>query len=122
MGNWLEKDDVEASSSNAMVALPGLAILDILVNSIRHEGDSSLIYWDAENQCDDSTRDMTDNISNHYWPLLMKAKDKLRTFLQDGSKLEQEAWYIAAKLCAGEDEQSEGLARAMSKYSFEDAK
>lgn len=120
--NWLTKDDVEANSSNVMVAIPGLAILDILVNSIKREGDSSLIYWDEENQCDDSTRDRTDNISNHYWPLLMNAKDRLRTFLSDGSEIEQEGLYIAAKLCAGEDEQSEELAQAMNKYRFEDAK
>merc|ERR1719319_742473 len=56
---WLAEDDVLSASSTTMIAVPGVAILDILVTSVKQHKkklDKTLIYWSQEDQCTDATR------------------------------------------------------------------
>ena len=100
-----------------------------------------MIYWNKEHQCDDKTRDKTDNIITLYWPKLMKIKKDLMKLteiqpaLSDCTPLVEvdrqgllfdESWYIEARLCSGEEEKdwSPELKDAVKKMQdmFEKAK
>ena len=39
--------------------------------------DKTLIVWDPNTECRDSTRDMTDNVANLFWPRVMSVSDRL---------------------------------------------
>jgi len=69
-------------------------------------------------------RDWTDNIANHFWPLIMKVKRHLECFHFDDNScwqkndLDAVYLYIAAKLCDGEDDKSKELQHAIDKHDF----
>jgi len=109
--DWLSPDDIMSASATSTIAIPGVAILIILVNSVkRTKTDKSLIYWNEENECTDSNRDYTDNIANTFWPQLMKAKEILMSI---SNNLDDHASWISASLCDGEDEKSSALVNAL---------
>ena len=39
--------------------------------------DKTLIVWDPDTECRDSTRDMTDNVANLFWPRVMSVSQNL---------------------------------------------
>ena len=114
---WLSADDIEAASSTACIAIPGTAILAILADSVeKNDKDKTLILWNAETECRDSTREMTDNVANVFWPKVMQVKAGLLAVAGGGGRESgrRAADWVAASLCDGEDEKSEQLARALA--------
>jgi hypothetical protein len=171
---WISQDDIESLGPNVLVSIPSLAILDVLIASIKKDiNNKSLIYWNENHQCDDTTRDRKDNIISHYFPLLIDIKNDLilmydqnasvsikksgmssdvnisveedtekitsrnpsttccwpfccgsakSRVLPPSNILEKEIWYMKAKICSGDVDQSPELQNALSKYSFNDRK
>ena len=179
---WISKDDVASLVPNILVSIPSLAILDILMDSIKKDiNNKSLIYWDEDHQCDDTTRDRKDNIISHYFPRFIDIKKDLillhdqnvseagtkfastklsdplnplsvRNLLKNDDEniaprntsttfcwpfccgsaksrvlttsnlLEKEIWYIKAKICSGDVDQTPELQNALNKYRFNDTK
>merc|ERR1719318_1123456 len=104
---WISQDDVTSASSTSTIAIPGVTIIAVLVDSVnRSKKDKTLIYWNEDNKCRDSNRDYTDNVANVFWPQLMKVKDALMSIEDD---LDGQATWISASLCDGEDEKSDQL-------------
>jgi len=108
---WISKEDIMGASATSVLAIPGVTIVAVLVDSIKKDRKAkSLIYWDEENKCKDSNRDYTDNVANVFWPQLMKVKEALLSINED---LDDHAAWICASLCDGEDEKSEELKTAL---------
>jgi len=104
--NWLTSDDIAEASATAMVAIPGFTILSVLCESVKKEDkDKSLIYWNEGNQCSSRNRNGRDNISNHFFPLLMKLKCGLR----EPVDIDMSKAFIAASFCDGDDEKTKDL-------------
>ena len=104
--NWLTEDDIAEASSTAMIAVPGITILAVLVDSVKRETkDKTLIFWNERNQCSHRARDHRDNISNHFFPLLVQLKAGLR----DQSDLDKCQAFISSSLCDGDDEKTKEL-------------
>ena len=100
--NWLTSEDIE-EQVKTLVAIPGFTVLAILVDSVKNEvkhKDPSLIYWDERDRCTQGRRIRGDNIVNHFFPLLVRAKGKLR----DLADLEVSADFITAKFCDSADD------------------
>lgn len=147
---WISKEDVDTAMPNVMVCLPGMAILDILTDSVRREscgGAKGLVWFDEEHQCNDSNRDMLDNYIKHYWPKLDKVKESLRKLHTANAKgkgklgnmnedcekgikapeqiplnsmmLNNEMFYMQARLCAGGSEQSTELKAALTREGWD---
>eukprot|EP00091_Calanus_sinicus_P002669 TRINITY_DN12765_c0_g1_i1.p1 TRINITY_DN12765_c0_g1~~TRINITY_DN12765_c0_g1_i1.p1 ORF type:complete len:273 (-),score=82.37 TRINITY_DN12765_c0_g1_i1:218-1036(-) len=115
---WISQDDVTSASSTSTIAIPGVSIIAVLVDSIkRSKKDKTLIYWNEENKCRDSNRDYTDNVANVFWPQLMKVKDALMS-IED---LDAQATWISASLCDGEDEKSDQLRSVVEDLSMGEA-
>ena len=89
---WISKEDIESAMPNVLIAIPALAIVEVLLASIRKDiNNESLIYWDNDNQCDDKSRDRRDNIISHYWPLIIDIKkDLLLLHDSDTSEMDKE--------------------------------
>jgi hypothetical protein len=110
---WLLEEDIQGASPTTLIAIPGVAILSILVDSIkRNRKDQTLIVWDDETECRDSTRDLNDNVSNVFWPQVMQVKKVLLVLPMED--LDMAAKWVSASLCDGEDEKSEQLAATLS--------
>ena len=117
---WLAKDDVLSASPTTMIAVPGVAILDILVTSVKlhnNKSDKTLIYWSEEDQCTDATRNKKDNVANLFWPKLMLIKKSLMNAMKEET-LDKTAEWISASLCDGEDTQSDELKKALEEHGL----
>eukprot|EP00092_Neocalanus_flemingeri_P014434 GFUD01015573.1.p1 GENE.GFUD01015573.1~~GFUD01015573.1.p1 ORF type:complete len:737 (+),score=107.38 GFUD01015573.1:170-2380(+) len=115
---WISQDDIESASSSSMIAIPGVTIVAILVDSIkRNKKDKTMIYWNEDNKCRDSNRDYTDNVVNLFWPQLMKVKEGLISV--DGD-LDSAGTWVSASLCDGEDERSDQLKGALENITMKD--
>ena len=107
---WLSQEDVQAASSTALIAIPGSTIVTILEQSIKkNKKDRTLILWNADTECRESTRNWNDNVANVFWPQIMQIKEALVVL----KNLDVASRWIRASLCDGEDEKSEELARAL---------
>ena len=72
---WFSEDDIQAASPTAMIAIPGVAIVAILTDSIKkNKKDKTLVFWNEDATCTDTSRDMTDNVANVFWPQVMQVK------------------------------------------------
>jgi len=107
---WISQDDLQAASSTALIAIPGSTIVTILEQSIqKNKKDRTLILWNADTECRESTRNLNDNVANVFWPQIMQIKEALVVV----KNLDVAGRWIRASLCDGEDEKSEQLARAL---------
>ena len=100
--NWFTSEDIE-EQVKTMVAIPGFTVLAILIDSVKNEEkhkDRTLIYWDERDQCTQRRRIRGDNIVNHFFPLLVRAKNKLRNL----TDLERSSDFITAKFCDSGDD------------------
>ena len=112
---WISKEDIMGASATSVLAIPGVTIVAVLVDSIKKDRKvKTLIYWDEENKCKDSNRDYKDNVANVFWPQLMKVKEALLSIDKD---LDGQVAWICASLCDGEDEKSEELKTALETMS-----
>ena len=105
--NWLTSEDIE-EQVKTLVAIPGFTVLAILVDSVKNEvkhKDPSLIYWDERDRCTQRRRIRGDNIVNHFFPLLVRAKGKLR----DVADIDESANFITAKFCDSADDPTSEL-------------
>ena len=104
--NWLTVEDIEEASATSMIAIPGITMLAVLVRSIEKEAsDKSLIFWTKQHQCTERRRNKRDNISNYFFPLLVRLKNGLR----EQSALNRCAGFIAASFCDGSDTKTDQL-------------
>ena len=109
---WLTSDDIMSASPTSMLAIPGVTIVAILVDSIKISGkDKTLIYWNEENKCRDFNRDFRDNVANVFWAQVMKIKESLMSF--EEKELEACSMWISASLCDGEDNKTDQLKQAL---------
>ena len=114
---WLSQEDIQAASSTALIAIPGSAIITILEESIKkNKKDRTLILWNADTECRQSTRNLNDNVANVFWPQIMQIKEALVVL----KNLDKASRWIRASLCDGEDEKSEELANALEENKMED--
>ena len=61
-----------------MIAIPGNTRVSILEKSIRKKRkDRTLIQWNEETACRESTRILTANVANVFWPQVMEIKELL---------------------------------------------
>merc|ERR1719222_982272 len=101
---WLSQEDVQAASSTALIAIPGSTIVTILEQSIKkNKKDRTLILWNADTECRESTRNWNDNVANVFWPQIMQIKEALVVL----KNLDVASRWIRASLCDGEDQKSE---------------
>ena len=106
--------------ASGFIAIPGVTIVDILVDSIKKDKkDKSLIYWDEKNACKGSNRDYTDNIANVFWPRIMEVKEALMNIQEQ--ELDIQTNWISASLCDGEDEKSEELKIVLENSNINEA-
>lgn len=103
-------------SSTATIALPGVAIVAILEDTIKRNQQTTkdkkiLIFWNEENKCKHSNQDLTDNIANVFLPQIMRVKESMMALEND--ELDSSNNWIKAKLCDGEDEKTKELALAL---------
>jgi len=117
---WLSHDDILAVSSTATIAIPGVTIIAILLDSIKRIKNEKkvLIYWNEENKCKDSNRDFNDNVANLFMPQLMRVKEALLSVKGD---LDDQTNWISASLCDGEDEKSEELRKVVENLNMKEA-
>ena len=113
---WITTDDILSVSSTATIALPGVAIVAILEDTIKRNQQTIkdkkiLIYWNEENKCKHSNQDLTDNIANVFLPQIMRVKESMMALEND--ELDSSNNWIKAKLCDGEDEKTKELALAL---------
>ena len=114
---WLSEEDIQAASSTAVIAIPASTILTILENSVKkNKKDRTLILWNGDTECRESTRDLDDNVVNVFWPQIMQIKEALLIM----KNLEVPIRWIRASVCDGEDEKSEQLARALEENKMEE--
>ena len=114
---WLSEEDIQAASSTAVIAIPASTILTILERSVKkNKKDRTLILWNADTECRESTRDLNDNVANVFWPQIMQIKESVMVM----KNLEVSSRWIKASLCDGEDEKSEQLARALEENKMEE--
>ena len=78
-----------------------------------------MIYWNEEAQCTNTRRDRRDNISNHFFPLLLKIKSGLRSC----SDLKKTEATISALLCDAmpDDDKTETLKEFLKKNEADEA-
>ena len=112
--NWLSSDDILSVSSTATIAIPGVAIASILEDTAKRNNNKEkmLVYWNNDNVCKDSNRDLGDNIANVFLPQLMKIKELMLDLPKED--FEQYCSWIKASLCDGEDEKSLELSKALA--------
>ena len=111
---WITIDDILSVSPTFTIALPGVAIVAILEDTVKRNqqnNDKILIYWNEGNKCKHSNRDLTDNIANVFLPQLMKVKESMMALKKDD--LDASSNWIKASLCDGEDEKTEELTSAL---------
>ena len=113
---WITTDDILSVSSTATIALPGVAIVAILEDTIKRNQQTTkdkkiLIFWNEENKCKHSNQDLTDNIANVFLPQIMRVKESMMALEND--ELDSSNNWIKAKLCDGEDEKTKELALAL---------
>ena len=114
---WLSQEDVQAASSTALIAIPGSTVVTILEQSIKkNKKDRTLILWNADTECRDSTRNLKDNVANVFWPQILQIKEALVVV----KNLDVASRWIRASLCDGEDEKSEQLTRALEENKMTD--
>ena len=100
-----------------MIAIPGSTVVSILEKSIRkNKKDRTLIQWNEETACRESTRSLNDNVANVFWPQVMQIKEALATLKNP----EAANRWIRASLCDGEDERSEQLTKALEESKMEE--
>ena len=117
---WFQHEDIEEASSAAMMAIPGFTIISVLIDSVEKEDkDKSLIYWSEKAQCTNTRRNHKDNISNHFFPLLLKIKSGLRSC----SDLKKTEATISALLCDAmpDDDKTETLKEFLKKNKADEA-
>jgi len=117
---WLLHDDIAEASPTAMTAIPGFTILAVIIDSVQKEDkDKSLIFWHEKAQCTNTRRNHQDNVSNHFFPLLVKLKASMRAC----SDLSSAQAAISASLCdqMPEDEKTEHLKEYMKTNQITDA-
>ena len=113
---WISPDDVMALSSTATVAVPGVAIVAILEDTVKRNKDDKnlLIYWNEHKKCRHSNRDLKDNVANVFLPQIMKVKEFMMHLKDDvGNQIN----WVKASLCDGEDEKSEELQAALDAFN-----
>ena len=112
--NWLSPDDVLSVSSTSTIAIPGAAILAILADTAKRNNNKErmLIFWNEDNVCKDSNRDLHDNIAHVFLPQLMRVKESIKALPNE--EFEVCINWIIASLCDGEDEKSSELAMALN--------
>ena len=76
---WITSDDIMACSPTATIAIPGVAIVAIMEDTIKQSKDEKLllIYWNDLNKCMLFHRDFKDNIAEVFLPQVMKVKSDL---------------------------------------------
>jgi len=112
---WILEEDIAAASSTAMIAIPGASIVAVLADSIKKDKKKkTLIFWNEENFCTDSTRDIRDNVANVFWPKLMGVKAEMMEF----KDMDESTMWIIASLCDGEDEKTQELERALGNLNM----
>ena len=92
-----------------MIAVPGVAALSLLVDSVGSPG----LVWSPSVTCSTTNRDLRDNVANLFWPQLMEVRGLLSRL--EAALLPEAATFISASLCDGEDERSPSLAAVLEK-------
>ena len=97
-----------------MIAVPGVATVNLLTQSIGTDG----LTWSSTVQCNQASRDPRDNVASLFWPKLMEVRGLLERL--EPADLQSATSYIKASLCDGEDEASPELKQALMETMTED--
>ena len=92
-----------------MIAVPGVATLNLLVDSVGSPG----LVWSPSLTCSTRNRDPRDNVANLFWPQLMEVRGLLSRL--EPNLLPEAAIFISASLCDGEDERTASLAAVLER-------
>jgi len=117
--NWISTDDVESISSNATIAIPGVAIAAILGDTAKRGNPQELIFWNDKNICRFENRERSDNIAQVFLPQLADVKKSMISLKKEADLDICNAW-IKASLCDGEDEKTKELATALNSITEKD--
>ena len=94
-----------------------VALLRDTLKKNMEEDPSVIVYWDDDHQCRNANRNTRDNVSNVFLPQLMEVKKsmiKLKKTDDDGDEeFERQVNWIQARLCGGEDEQTDELKKIL---------
>jgi len=110
---WITIDDIQGFDSSVLQAVPAVAILNILVDSINDPEAKTAdhISWALDGtNCTTVDKNQLDNIAALLWPKVLEVKRILRTGRKK-KKLaqEQNATILAAMLCANSEEPTDAL-------------
>merc|ERR1712051_893145 len=117
--NWISTDDVESISSNATIAIPGVAITAILGDTAKRGNPQELIFWNDKNICRFENRERSDNIAQVFLPQLANVKKSMISLKKEADLDICNAW-IKASLCDGEDEKTKELTTALNSITEND--
>ena len=106
---WLQEEDIASASAVSMIAVPGVAALSLLVDSVGSPG----LVWSPAVTCRATNRDPRDNVANLFWPQLMEVRGLISRL--EPALLPEAATFISASLCDGEDERSASLAAVLER-------
>lgn len=105
---WILKDDVEAVDPSIVMSVPAVAVLSILVDSVKSGNeDKEAIVWGDDIVCTSSTRRKRDNILNLLWPRILEIKESLNK--KPGLVEEENVDILTANICSNQDEQTDQL-------------
>ena len=90
--------EIAISQFFSLIAVPGVAILSLLHDSIEITG----LLWRRTFACESKHRNFQDNVANLFWPKLMEIKALLAKL--SPAERSQALLFIKASLCDGEDE------------------
>lgn len=108
---WITIDDVQACDISVLQAVPAIALLAILMDSIHDPNakTSDHIKWSIDGTyCSKVERGELDNIAALLWPKVMEVKRLLKS-RKKALAQEENVTLLAALLCANSDETTDAL-------------
>ena len=112
---WVTEEDIEGAMPNVLTAIPAMAILKILLQSIEKDGSKEIIVWDDTHICDERNKPK-DDLVNFFWPKITNILKKLKTISKD------ERIYLMAQLCANSERNTEALDTALIVSNIDEEK
>jgi hypothetical protein len=113
--NWISLEDVQCMEPSAIQAIPAVAILDILVDTIQDDADTEKgdILWKIDGTlCKSKDRPPLERVAAFFWPKVMEAKRLLSSKKVNKKAILSEtlnANILTAMICSNTDERTDSL-------------
>lgn len=112
---WTSQDDHDSCMPNVIQAIPAMAIVAILLRSVKEEPEKQSIHWEEGERCSGETC-RNDNLAEFFWPKLMALRKQLKRTNAE------EQGYLTAKLCSNSEEVPQVLSDALEEAGVGEAR